>query len=99
MTFDDYVDLFQDFLSADFSPDSGKIVKPTEEERRIAILVQALREQKGLRWVSEKLYSEKLRKLYVRNPIEFVLEHCFLCNDTDTLHNSKKRCRKKRLYS
>lgn len=83
MTFDDYVDLFQDFLSADFSPDSGKIVKPTEEERRIAILVQALREQKGLRWVSEKLYSEKLRKLYVRNPIEFVLEHCFLCNDTD----------------
>lgn len=83
MTFDDYADLFQDFLSADFSTASDKTAKPTEEERRIAILVQALREQKGLRWVSEKLRSEKLRKLYVRNPIEFVLEHCFLCNDTD----------------
>ncbi len=83
MTFDDYANLFQDLLIADFSPDPDETVQPTEEERRIAILVQALREQKGLRWVSEKLRSEKLRKLYVRNPIEFVLEHCFLCNDTD----------------
>lgn len=83
MTFDDYADLFQDFLSANFSPDPDETAKPTEEDRRITILVQALREQKGLRWVSEKLRSEKLRKLYVRNPIEFVLEHCFLCNDTD----------------
>ncbi len=55
----------------------------TEEERRVKVLVQALHKQKGLTWVENELARQRLRKLYLRNPVEFVLRHVFLSNEVD----------------
>ena len=52
-----------------------------EEQRRITILRDALNTSEGLKVVSKKLNSEKLRALYVRNPLEMVMYYCFARND------------------
>lgn len=82
-----YGDLFEDMLNdEEFLMVGEPTADLTEDEKRVLIFREALKEEKGLRWVNEKLSAEKLRALYSRNPLEFALKHCLLCNDSDNAY-------------
>ena len=56
---------------------------PSDEEKRILVFRQALEGRRGCRWTAQRLREQGLRAIYPRNPVEFVLQFCLLCNDRE----------------
>lgn len=79
-----YGEKFEDLLNDENFPNIAQTSSSDSEElKRIKIFRQALFEKKGIKWVNEALASMRLRALYPRNPVEFALKYCFICNDTE----------------
>lgn len=86
---DCYVDLFDDsewdeIEQAIIDENYCKDYNTTDKKQRISILVNGIKNQRGLQYVNSELTKVGLKEVYVRNFHELILYWCFKNNDDNS---------------
>lgn len=88
---DCYVDLFDDseWDEIEQAIIDGKFLNDdntTDKKRRISILVNGIKNQRGLQYINSELTQAGLKEVYVRNFHELILYWCFKNNDDNSAY-------------